>query len=479
MNEKSHHRSIRFIGELGGREYLSIFDDFSDGVIATNAEGLIIYYNRAMSAIDELDRPHVLSRKVTEVYELDDVTSIIMQCITAKKPILNKPIYYRTRMGKFANTIHNVMPIFKEKELIGTICFVRDYHSMLGLLSSIPMPVTKEVYDTSSMTFDRIVGREPEFVRAVNSARMASSTPSPVMLYGDTGTGKELFARAIHNHGSRSSERFTPINCSAIPENLLEGILFGTSRGAFTGSVDKAGLLERTDRGTVFLDELNSMPVGLQAKILRCVQEKKVRRVGALKEIDIDLKIISSVNKDPHADISAGTLRSDLFYRLGVVFIHIVPLRERMNDLKLLVDYFILKHNVILSKAVKRISQDVMEMFNAYHWPGNVRELEHVIEGAMNVVGTHDVVRPEHLQAHFHKLKVTSPPAIFHHSGCGDALDAHSDLSSYKAVTEANAILQTLREHSGNITRTAAALGISRQLLYYKIKKFEIDRTQF
>jgi arginine utilization regulatory protein len=476
VKNKQHYK--KFLLELDSEGYLSIFDDFSDGVLVTDAEGVIVYYNRAMSRIDELDPDHVISRKITDVYDLDNATSLIMQCLEKQKPIIDSPIYYRTRMGKFANTIHNVMPIFNKNKLVGSICFVRDYHAMVSTIGSMPLPGKDQQYDSSSITFDRIIGQDPALADAINSARMAASTPSPVMLFGETGTGKELFARAIHNHSSRSSKKFTPINCAAIPENLLEGILFGTSKGAFTGAVDKAGLFEITSKGTIFLDEINSMPVGLQSKILRSIQENRVRRVGDLKEIETDLKIISSVNKDPHIDISEGALRSDLFYRLGVVFIHIVPLRERLGDLDLLVSHFIKKHNTLMTKKVKRIAGDVMELFRFYHWPGNVRELEHVIEGAMNVVGKDEVIRIQHLQTHFSNWSVKAKPERPRKKSIGPLRETrNAHLIKNPSNHEKNIIENTLLDHQGNITRTAGALGISRQLLYYKIKKFHISRS--
>ena len=475
---KNKRQYKKFLLELDSEGFLSIFDDFSDGVLVTDAEGIIVYYNRAMSRIDELDPDHVISRKITDVYDLDNTTSLIMQCLEKQKPIIDSPIYYRTRMGKFANTIHNVMPIFNKNKLVGAICFVRDYHAMVSTIGSMPFPGKDQQYDSSSITFERIIGQDPALVDAKNSARMASSTPSPVMLFGETGTGKELFARAIHNHSSRSSKKYTPVNCAAIPENLLEGILFGTSRGAFTGSVDKAGLFEITHKGTIFLDEINSMPVGLQSKILRSIQENKVRRVGDLKEIETDLKIISSVNKDPHVDISEGALRSDLFYRLGVVFIHIVPLRERIGDLDLLVNHFIEKHNILLTKKVKRISNEVMELFRFYSWPGNVRELEHVIEGAMNLVDKDEVIRIQHLQTHFSNRSVKAKPEMFREKQADRFMgNRNAHLIKDQSNHEKSILENTLLEHQGNITRTAAALGISRQLLYYKIKKFTISRN--
>jgi len=468
----------KFLQDLDNSDYLSIFDNFSDGVIVTNADGVVVYYNQAMSQIDELSPDQVLFCQITDIYDLDDTTSIVMQCLKKQTPIIDAPIYYRTKMGKFANTIHNVMPIFSKKKMVGAICFVRDYHALANTIATMPLPGKDQQFDSAAITFEKIIGRDSAFVDAIHSARMAAGTPSPVMLFGETGTGKELFARAIHNHSSRSTKKYTPVNCAAIPENLLEGILFGTSKGAFTGSVNKAGLFERTNKGTIFLDEVNSMPVGLQSKILRSIQESRVRRVGALKEIEIDLKIISSVNKDPHTAIADGTLRSDLFFRLGVVFIHIVPLRERMGDLDLLVDYFIKKHNVLLCKNVKKISREVMNFLKTYHWPGNVRELEHLIEGAMNIVGDDEVIQSQHLQSHFPGWSVKKESGKFKRRR-DDIFQKERPLNliKKKSVHEENIIRTVLMENKGNITRTARHLGISRQLLYYKIKKFNISRN--
>jgi len=242
--------------------------------------------------------------------------------------------------------------------------------------------------------------------------------------------------------------------------------------------VNKAGLFERTTKGTIFLDEVNSMPVGLQSKILRSIQERKVRRVGDLREIEIDLKIISSVNRDPHIAIADGTLRSDLFYRLGVVFIHLIPLRERLRDLELLVNHFIEKHNAMLYKKVSRISGEVMELFRIYNWPGNVRELEHVIEGAMNIVGADNVIEGKHLQTHFSNWSVKARPARPSRRWGDVPSKTHkTNLIKTKSEHEENIVIKALLENRGNITKTAKALGISRQLLYYKIKKFNISRN--
>jgi transcriptional regulator with PAS, ATPase and Fis domain len=241
---------------------------------------------------------------------------------------------------------------------------------------------------------------------------------SPVMLFGETGTGKELLAQSIHNRSSRSSGRYVAVNCAAIPENLLEGILFGTTRGAFTGAVDKPGLFEKAHGGTLLLDEINAMTMGLQAKLLRFLQERKIRRVGSLEERDVDLKIISSVNVNPHVAIAQQTLRADLFYRLAVIFIRIPPLRERLQDLPALISHFLSKSNALLNRQIAGLSEAVISRFEHYPWPGNVRELEHVIEGALS-----------------------------------DTL--------------------------GRPSAAAARLGISPQLMNYKMKKYRINRRDY
>lgn len=475
-------------------DFLSVFDKFSEGVLLTDLKGTIIYYNRAMSRIDELDPRDALHKKITDIYHLTNEDSIIMQCLEKGVPIIDKPIYYRTRMGKVANTVHSAFPLTRNSRMIGTICFVRDYNILAETISD--MPVEHKAYDTD-IFFDSIIGKDSELLQAISSAKMAANTPSPVMLYGETGTGKELFARAIHNHSARSRQKYTPVNCAAIPENLLEGILFGTSKGAFTGSVNKAGLFEKTHGGTIFLDELNSMPVGLQSKILRVLQERKVRRVGALKETTIDVKIISSVNEDPHVAITNGTLRSDLFYRLGVVFIHIVPLSRRMGDLNILIEHFIHKHNKLMGKQVQGVSHNVLLRFKGYHWPGNVRELEHAVEGAMNIVGTGDTIQSRHLQSHFSSIPPAPPPSPISpfpslpttaepspvppplHAHKTAARPGHTNLMAKRAGQEKEIVHNALSIHTGNIARSASSLGISRQLLYYKMKKYHMKREDY
>ena len=402
MTDRTKNITLPHRLELDNVDYLNVFKDFDEGVIIADTAGVILYYNDAMAGIDDLDPRYPMGKKVTEVYDLTDDTSIIMECLKNRRPIVNRHFFYRTRMGKVANTIHRAFPLLRDGHLIGAICLVKDYNVLEETITSVAIPKKKsELNNGTNYTFADIIGEDPAFLGAVSTAVMAANSPSPVMIYGETGTGKELIAQSIHNHSFRNERQYIPVNCAAIPENLLEGILFGTSKGAFTGAMNKPGLFERASGGTLFLDEVNAMSINLQAKILRVLQEKRVRRVGALKEIDIDLKIISSVNTKPHRAIEEGTLRADLFYRLGVVFIAIPPLREKRGDIEKLVQHFLDKHSRVLGKGIPRVSDEVMVLFNRHHWPGNVRELEHVIESALNLVEPHEMLLPHHLRGHF------------------------------------------------------------------------------
>jgi arginine utilization regulatory protein len=505
MKQANRHIISRTL-DIGYEEFLPVFDGFGEGVIIVDRSGTIIYYNPSIAEIDELDADYVLGKKVVDVYELSEDRSVIMQCLKTEEPIVDRSLLYRTRRGKVANTIHTVFPLFKRGRLEGAICLVREYNVLEETISAISIPRPKrQLPNDTRFDFDAIVGSNIDFLRAVNTAKMAAATPSPVMLYGETGTGKELFAQAIHNHSGRKSSRYTAVNCAAIPENLLEGLLFGTTSGAFTGARNKLGLFERSSGGTIFLDELNSMGTGLQAKILRVIQERKVRRLGSLRESEIDMKIISSVNQEPHVAIAENNLRPDLFYRLGVVFIPIPPLRERKEDIVLLARHFLAKHSQALNRKVSDISSDVLALFNDYDWPGNVRELEHVIEGAINLVVSSRTIERRHLQSHLttwrrlrgqpdavqpplaglppqgygghgqrHERSPVSSPGDFQRSP-----DGGKSLLATQAEQEKAVVADALALHSGNITRAAKSIGISRQLFNYKMKKYRIDRHDY
>ncbi|MGB3913916.1 MAG: sigma 54-interacting transcriptional regulator, partial [Thermacetogeniaceae bacterium] len=319
--------------------------------------------------------------------------------------------------------------------------------------------------------FDDIIGESDSIKQTIKIAKKFARSLSPVIIQGETGTGKELFAQSIHNYSSRANGPFVAVNCAAIPESLLEGILFGTSKGAFTGAEDKSGLFEEATEGTLFLDEINSMSMLLQTKMLRVLQNKTVRRVGGNKEIPVNPRIISATNVDPMESIAKNQLRNDLYYRLAVATLVIPPLRNRLDDIPILARYFIEKNSKIMGKNIKYISDEVFEIFNKYNWPGNVRELEHVIEHAINMADSTDTkLSVQHLPPHLRE-KFTHKHHFYKDYKVNNLQQTLLDI-------EKDIITQELINNDYNITKTAKSLGISRQHLQYRLKKLNIKKQK-
>lgn len=317
--------------------------------------------------------------------------------------------------------------------------------------------------------FGKIQGQNIKFCETIAMARKAATTLSPVLIYGETGTGKELFAQSIHNASERSDQPFVAINCAAIPENLLEGIIFGTVQGAFTDAINRPGLFEQACKGTIFLDEINSMPLSLQAKLLRVIQEKTLRRVGGVSDIYINPRIISSLNVEPFDAVAQGLLRNDLFYRLGVVCLEIPPLRERKDDLPLLTDYFTNKACEKLNKPKKSVSSEVLEILKQNDWPGNVRQFEHAIECAVNFADHETQISlydfPRYLR--FVSIDHQEPVVM--------DIDNNMSLKTEMEKVERNKVITILEQAGGSISLAAKMLGMSRQSLYYRMNKYSIN----
>ncbi len=261
--------------------FLPILEKSSAGVIVTDASRTIIFYNQAMSRIDGLKPEEMIGKKSTDMYGSDQHSSLVMECIKKRQPILDYACSYWTIQGRVVNAICNTFPLMLDGRFMGVLIYTREYGDMERVVTSIEK-IQSQFKDRRSdiCRFDLLIGESAIFKKAVSIAKRAADTPTPIMLFGETGTGKELFAKSVHHASRRRDKEFVAVNCSAIPENLLEGILFGTAKGAFTGALDKAGLFEQANGGTIFLDEINSMPVGLQSKLLRVLQEHQVRRVG-------------------------------------------------------------------------------------------------------------------------------------------------------------------------------------------------------
>lgn len=469
-----------------------ILQELDDGIVIIDSNRTIVFYNKAMSRIDDMDPSDVIGKRITDVYESTQEHSPTILCMHSRKPVLRFNRYYITQYGRAISAMQNVFPLFDGPDFAGVVNFTREYSAIEREMDATSrQPIQKIPNEMGKGGFQSIIGNTPEFMKAIRTARMAADSPSPVMIFGESGTGKELFAQALHNSSSWSHHPFVAVNCSAIPETLLEGILFGTAKGAFTDAKDKPGLFEDANGGTLFLDELNSMPIGLQAKLLRAIQENKIRRVGSSKEIDINIKLLSSVNMDPEQAMADNALRRDLYYRLAVVYLSIPPLRERRSDIPALVNHFIETCNKRLKREVHSVDYDVLQTFLGYNWPGNVRELAHVIEGAMNVVGNKSVIDMTDLPMNFlrsWKRKSTSPDAQTpRETGMKlpsalmdpDPLQKGLTLFELQDQYEKAIICRLLEKYKGNASKAAQELGISRQLIYHKIKKHKLSREDF
>ena len=467
--------------------FLSILNRMDDGVIIADRNGVILFYNKSQAEIDGISPKEAVGSMVTDIYDLNRRTSLIMQCILYDRSIKNKTFFYRTASGRVVNSISSSYPLYTtERQINGAICFVKDYNR---LQRSAPVPhkepVSSDLANGTEYRFSAIIGSNPQLRQAITIAKKAADSGSPIMIQGETGTGKELIAQSVHNYGSRRNRKFMAVNCAAIPQYLMEGLLFGTSRGAFTGALDKPGLFEMAHGSTIFLDEVLSMPVELQAKMLRTLQTMRIRRLGSLKETRVDVKIISSVNQDPRAAIKEGKLRTDLYYRLGVVMVKLPPLRKNPETLAELTEHFIQKYNLKLGTHVKSISDEVAELFAAYHWPGNIRELEHLVERAMNMVDHEETIGIHHFGQGLDDLKqndsmgmapLENHPVPF--------LSAHGltlpgNFSKTRKQQERSAIIAAMTQTRGNVTKAASILGISRQLLHYKLKRLDLSRIDF
>ena len=342
---------------------LNIYNYF-DGIIVTDKNGIINYYVNFRTDIYNLRLKQIIGKSILEIHpEIKEEDSTIMQVLKTGQPIYDRIEHLTTPHGDCMTNICSTLPILENGNIVGAIDLSRGIDTDVQR-KFIEMP--KVCNQSNSLYHINDIVSASEKVNDLKSIiSMVANTDSAVMICGETGTGKEMFAQSVHTSGSRVSKPFISQNCAAIPNTLLEGILFGTTKGSFTGAEDKAGLFEMANGGTLFLDEINSMDLGMQAKILKVIEEKRVRRIGSDETVSLDLKIISATNKPPLQCVKDNTIREDLFYRLSTVQFDIPPLRERIVDIPLLVNYFIEQNNNRMNKNVSGVTQEVMEVFVA------------------------------------------------------------------------------------------------------------------
>lgn len=466
--------------------YEKIINSIEEGIHSIDTKGNIIIYNSAQENLEGYKSSEVLGKHVTEIYNLDKTSSLLLKVLEEGRPILDYHQEYTTKNGKYIDVLCSTVPIYSGNKIVGSTAILKDFskfrqmaESMLYLQEKLTVKWSKTTSvqkKEAQITFDKLIGLNKQFLESIRWAKAASKADSPILIFGETGTGKELFAQSIHEESKRSHGSFLAINCAAIPENLLEGILFGTVKGAFTGAINRVGLLEQACGGSLFLDEINSMPLTLQAKLLRVLEEKKVRRLGGNEEIAIDTRIISSCNVPPAMSIEQGQIRADLFYRLAVVYVSLPPLRDRLDDLKLLSGYFIQSLNKQLEKNILDLDPAVTTAFNDYHWPGNIRQLKHTIECAMNIIASEEkFISPEHIPRYLGLFneKNTEPEKEpdTKKNLPGTIQQSSKDILKQIKTQEKDAIIAALIRSKGNVAKAAEELNMSRQLLQYHLKK--------
>lgn len=369
----------------------------------------------------------------------------------------------------------NAAPIIVNGRLRGSVAVAHDISEIKRLTEELARVKSLVNKGQARYTFDNIVAQSAAMCVAVEHARRAAATPVTVLLSGESGTGKELFAHAIHNASPRKARAFVRVNCAAIPETLLESELFGYEAGAFSGALKggKRGLFEEANGGTLFLDEIGEISPAIQAKLLRVLQEKEIIRVGGVKPISVDVRIIAATNQNLESAISKGTFREDLYYRINVFPIAIPPLRHRIEELPLMVKYLLTKLNLEYGRSVQDISTAALAKLSEYSWPGNVRELENVLGRAViNMRVTEYVIEPVHLPP------LSPKDGSINNNYQFVTLSPRRTLTEIAEETERLAIIAALAYNNGNRLETARQLGIATRSLYYKLAKHGIKGTE-
>ncbi|MFW5828324.1 MAG: sigma 54-interacting transcriptional regulator [Alkalispirochaeta sp.] len=472
--EITNLREMRLLNE-------AIFQSTQDAISVVDEHGNGVMVNPAYTRVTGLRQDQVVGQPCT--VDIPGGDSIHMEVLRTGEPMRNQ----RLRVGPYRrDVVVDANPIVVDGEIRGSVAVIKDVSELRQLHDKLEDAKATIRKLEARYTFDDVVGEHPAFLAAINKARVAAGTPATVLLQGESGTGKELFAHAIHNASERRNARFVRVNCAALSEGVLESELFGYVGGAFTGARRDGhrGLFEEAHGGTIFLDEVGLMSLNTQAKLLRVLQEREVRRVGGNRSIPINVRVIAATNMDLTRAITNSTFREDLFYRLLVVPVVLPALRDRSSDIALLCERLLSEINAEYGRGIQGVSPASMELLMGYQWPGNVRELENVLRRAVVVMGFDQViVEPEHL-----------PPLSTVGVGCHDTMVAPGSAAPFnpggssshettpairpldEVVSEAEGryIRSVLGQCDGNRTRCAGALGISVRTLQYKLRRHEI-----
>lgn len=441
----------------------NILELSSDGIVAVNRDYVITMANQAYASFFNKKVEDIVGMPVKKLYD-NAIFPLAMET--------GEPEY-----GYIANLngheiIANRMPIRKDGEIvgaIGTVVFknISDLYALSEKIRNLRSQLDfyrdeLERVHRTRFTFSQIIGENPAFLALKETTRRVAHSQSTVLIRGESGTGKELFAHALHTESNRSRGPFIKVNCAAVPDNLLESELFGYCEGAFTGAKKggQIGKFELAHKGIIFLDEIGDMSLQMQAKLLRVLQEKEIERLGDSRPRRVDVRVIAATNRNLEEMIAKNEFREDLYYRINVVTLTIPPLRERIEDLNILLRYFIERFNGQFGQRVDEVDPEVMAIFQGYRWPGNVRELENVVERAFNLLEGSKIEK-KHLPLYLQKFQKNR------RISSGNLLHLVEEV-------EREAIVDALSSCGGNKLRAASMLGISRAGLYKKLDRYKI-----
>jgi len=468
MESKS---DLPFIDDTFFKDWL--INCIKDAIIVIDKDTKILYVNSQWEKLMGINSSQAKGQKLEDI----EPDSLLNTVVRKGKPLIGKESILRKSK---LTIITNSLPIFNNSKLVGGIGIFREASQLHQVMNEmLEMRKIVEYYEEqlklkSSLPSDfaSLIGENKEFVKALIKAYKASESTATVLILGESGVGKNLLARAIHVSGNRKDKPFVDVNCAAIPETLLESELFGYVGGSFTGAKKegKSGKAELANGGTLFLDEIGDMSISMQSKLLKLIQERTIERIGDSKQIHVDIRFIAATNRNLQSMVEKGTFREDLYYRLSVIPIYLPPLRERKDDLQLLIDFFVNKYTSVYSKKVN-LSKSVSDLLKDYHWPGNIRELNNVIEHAV-LMCPFGAIKTEHLPKNFasganKKFLISTPTK-----------PTDEDFPKLKYIVEEvekKAIISALKNCKNNKTRAMELLGLTRRIFYLKIKKYNID----
>jgi PAS domain S-box-containing protein len=427
----------------------AILESISDGVFTVDHKWCITSFNRAGERITGITREEAVGKPCSDVFRssMCEAGCALRETLATGNPIINRPCFIVDAEGRrIPISVSTAVLRDGSGNIIGGAETFRDLSEVEAL---------RRELDGRFRVGD-MVSRSPAMRKIFEILPSVAASTSTMLIQGETGTGKELLARAVHELSPRREKPFIAVNCGALPDTLLESELFGYKKGAFTGADrEKPGRFTLADGGTLFLDEIGEISPALQVKLLRVLQDKSFEPLGSTETIHADVRIIAATNRALAALVKAGTFREDLFYRIHVVRLDLPPLRQRKEDIPILVRHFINRFNRIQQKTIDGVTPEVMSMLMAHHWPGNIRELENLIERAF-VLSSEGLITMKHLPEDMSGLRSVNEPA--------------AQMHATRRLAEATAIREALRRHRGNRTEAAQELSIHKSTLYRKIK---------